>query len=484
MNKKLKRMVLVTSALVWCVATGTTSAGLIAHWGLDEMLGDTASDFSRNGFVGTLLGGLSFDKDSVTGVCGLCLHLDGKDDCINASSLELPTDAFTIALWFNPDSTLGSGSREMRFVDWAEGGRPKLAFNEEGDGKIGLYLNLRDAECSEILTKTDTWRASTWHHIAATFDEAEFRIYVDGHLENTAHHLGSHDGARSVIFGMKANNTCGFEGKLDDIRIYGHALTADEVTKLYKPPSVFTESSGAVAKAWTLTRQKSEQATGFIETQIAEVERRIKENPDEYLAHLQKIRFDLYFLLAGAKEATGASKKDVADAYCRTFDFADDRFVRQQTASLVWLLDNQCPNEYRQIIKSYVQGHDVSEPLTSMIRNIRKDCESAKNWPRLKQLLDALFAEAEPVYQWSLFLESCFDDKTTTLAKKYHDYLDNNHAYELDRDHTFAKGCVADKKYEEAAQLYLSILDRCGPADNRALFEFELYECMFLLLFK
>jgi hypothetical protein len=72
MKKKLKRMVLVASVLVMCVATGTTSAGLVAHWGLDETAGHTASDFSKSGFAGTLLGGLSFDKDSVTGVCGLC----------------------------------------------------------------------------------------------------------------------------------------------------------------------------------------------------------------------------------------------------------------------------------------------------------------------------------------------------------------------------------------------------------------------------
>jgi TolA-binding protein len=115
-----------------------------------------------------------------------------------------------------------------------------------------------------------------------------------------------------------------------------------------------------------------------------------------------------------------------------------------------------------------------------MIRNICNDCESTDNWPRFKQLLDALFAEAKPVYQWSLFLESCFDNKTATLAKKYHDYRDNNHAYALDRDRTFAKRHIASEEYEEAAQLYLSILDRCGPADDRALFEFELYECMFL----
>jgi hypothetical protein len=480
MNKKLKRMVLVASALVWWVAAGTTSAALIAHWGLDEMVGDTASDFSRSEFTGTLLGGLSFDKDSVTGVCGLGLHLDGQDDCISVSSFELPTDVFSIALWFNPDSTLNSGSREMQFVYWADGGRPKIGFNEEGDGRIGLYLDLKQEEGGEVLTKTATWRASTWYHIAVTFDEGEYRIHVNGQLENTGRHQGSHDSARGVLFGMKADNTRGFDGKLDDIRIYGHALTADEVAKLYKPPAVFTESSAALAKAWALTRQKSEQATGFIETRIAEVERQLKENPDEYLAHLQKIRFDLYCLLAKARETAGAPKKEVADAYSRTFDFADERFVRQQTASLVWLLDHQCPNESRQIIKSYTQGAGVNEPLTSMVRSICKDCESTSNWPRFKQLLDALFAEAKPLYQWSVFAESCFDDKTSSLAKKYHDYRDNNHAYKLDRDRTFAMRHVANEKYEEAAQLYLSILNRCKPADDRALFEFELYDCMFL----
>jgi hypothetical protein len=54
-------------ALVTGLGAGVVNAGLVGHWELDETSGTIVHDSSGNGHHGTLLGGLSFDSNSVGG---------------------------------------------------------------------------------------------------------------------------------------------------------------------------------------------------------------------------------------------------------------------------------------------------------------------------------------------------------------------------------------------------------------------------------
>jgi hypothetical protein len=80
---------------------------------------------------------------------------------------------------------------------------------------------------------TTTVKPDTVYHVACTFDGSRMRIYVNGSLESTATHDG---GLNSASFGG-AIAPAGwgtlpsphFQGTLDEIAIYGHALTTPQV---------------------------------------------------------------------------------------------------------------------------------------------------------------------------------------------------------------------------------------------------------------
>ena len=214
---------------VWSFGTIPTIAisdpDLMGWWKLDEGHGKTALDWSGHGNDGALQG----DPQWTAGYDGGALELDGAGDNVYAASAQVPTAAFTVALWFNPAGTLGASTTRQDLLYWQVGnGRPHLTFNRSGNGEIGLWPNI-DGDFDGPVTTTRSWAANTWHHVAATFDGTSFRIYVNGTLENTVVHQGTHADASGLLIGCRTTQRNYFTGMIDDVRLYSKALSEQEI---------------------------------------------------------------------------------------------------------------------------------------------------------------------------------------------------------------------------------------------------------------
>ena len=214
---------------VWSFRTlpiiAITDPNLIGWWTLDEGYGTTVLDWSGQGNHGTLEG----DPEWVAGYDGDALDLDGAGDNVYADSVQLSTNAFSVALWFNSASALDSSSTREDFLYWQVGnGRPHLTFNRSGTGEIGLWPNV-GGDFDGPLTATPSWTAGTWYHITGTFDGASFKIYVNGNLENAVNHPGTHADASGLLIGCRTNQRNYFDGKIDDVRLYDKALTQEAI---------------------------------------------------------------------------------------------------------------------------------------------------------------------------------------------------------------------------------------------------------------
>jgi hypothetical protein len=164
----------------------------------------------------------------VVGYDGDALDFDGNDDHVYSADVNIPTSAFTIAFWINPETNLNSSSSREDFIYWETIARPHMTFNRSGSGEIGLWPNI-DGDFDGPLTMTTSWSAGTWYHIAGTFDGTNFRIHVNGNTEGSVSHPGEHAATTGLFIGCTSSNATNFNGMIDDVRIYDYALSDDEI---------------------------------------------------------------------------------------------------------------------------------------------------------------------------------------------------------------------------------------------------------------
>ena len=201
----------------------------IAHWKFDETSGTTALDCvgDNNGTVhgatwttGQIDGALSFDG------------VDDYVDCGNDESLDI-TDEITVSAWVYSDDFHQHGMVVVKnpvnsvwefFFEASPTGEGQSGLKWRGDSLIGIVAN----------KPSD----SQWHHILATQDGTLAKIYIDGieSASGTISALGSSSGTVNIgrfDSGVPTSWIYYFNGKIDDVRIYDKALSAEEIRRLY-----------------------------------------------------------------------------------------------------------------------------------------------------------------------------------------------------------------------------------------------------------
>jgi hypothetical protein len=209
--------------------------------------------------------GTLFGAAFATGRVGQAFSFDGVDDYVGQT---LPANIRSLA-----NVTLST----WVFIDPAAADITRILIAAEPSGHttdgrgVGLmlaanqapffYLGTGDGSTSAVFANV-TLSKDVWHHVAGTYDGAQMRVFVDGTqtgilaepgpilwTDNPGHFpapgqlfFGAH---RSDISGGIASspNEHFLEGRLDEIGIYDHALTAAEIAVL---AGLFTVTSTAL----------------------------------------------------------------------------------------------------------------------------------------------------------------------------------------------------------------------------------------------
>ena len=199
-------------------AACTGPGGLAAAYGFDEGAGAIANDASGNGHFGEISG-----ATWASGRYGGALSFDGSNDSVLLGSLgTFYQSGFTLEAWVNKTSAtendaavVGSwtGSGPMIWVDHLAT-RYHLTL---GGGYSG-YLNSGQSPL-----------AGQWQHLAATYDGTTARFYIDGAqvASRTNGSVGNSDLWRIGAYGGSAGGF--FDGLIDDVRVYDHALSGGEI---------------------------------------------------------------------------------------------------------------------------------------------------------------------------------------------------------------------------------------------------------------
>jgi len=247
-----KRLFYLACLALVLSAARNASAQLLVHYKLDETGGTTASDSSGKGNDGALTG----DAQWAVGWMGGALQFNGGDFItLPADRMGLRSDAGTVAFWMNMgaptaintiwwggDNTSGGGfgpENEMHIhVEspvaniWIGG---ELGFYLQGDpNNVHLHSdpNKGDPPGNPPVSPA-LMSDGQWHHVTATWGNADgnAKLYLEGKLlhelpydwTNISYPL------TNIYLGKMANDSRTYTGLLDDVQIYGGALTADEI---------------------------------------------------------------------------------------------------------------------------------------------------------------------------------------------------------------------------------------------------------------
>lgn len=160
--------------------------------------------------------------------------LNGTDDYVSIAtnaSLDFTTRELTLMAWIYLDVLPASNVFSYLF------------YKTTNVANDGYYMRLRENDAKidfavkgdlARLRSTDTVPTGQWVHIAATYDGVEQKIYKDGILLDSKLEDTDIDSSTSNL-GVGGGGATGsyFDGKMDEARIYGKALSANEIQEIY-----------------------------------------------------------------------------------------------------------------------------------------------------------------------------------------------------------------------------------------------------------
>jgi hypothetical protein len=218
--------------------------GLVAQdsVGADEALDFVLDRFPYDGSAGAELpvwtpagcfdGALRFAQGDTSG--------DGSLARTSAGAPLTPL-ALTIELWLRTTSTVGELFR---------GNGVDLDLWLDFAGRVDFRVGGASGWSSSAITSV-TVNDDAWHYVAATWDGAEMRVYVDGEVRASV----DFDGAAAEIpyfyLGGRPSNTF-FEGVLDEVRLSRVAREPSEIADTWSTLSVLCPEPEAAPLAAAL----------------------------------------------------------------------------------------------------------------------------------------------------------------------------------------------------------------------------------------
>jgi hypothetical protein len=208
---------------VTLTVTPAIPPNLVGAWGFDEATGTAVNDASGRGQTGTIDGATR----TAAGHSGGALSFDGVNDWVtvpDSNALDLTT-GMTMEAWVRP-TAVGTAWRTVLMKE-QPGNLIYTLYAGDGTGRPAVYAFTTTDLGSSGPTAT---ALNAWTHLAATYDGANLRLYVNG-TQVVSRALTGAMRTSTGVLRIGGNSIWGewFAGLIDDVRVYNRALTATEL---------------------------------------------------------------------------------------------------------------------------------------------------------------------------------------------------------------------------------------------------------------
>ncbi len=203
------------------------TSGLTSYWKFNESSGTSAAD-SAGSNTGTLTN-MNTPSVWVSGYSSNALDFDGSNDYV---ALPAPgimgTGATTFSAWIYPRYT-GAGIATLFGMGYQGLECGVLGWNAS-------YSCSHDAFSTWSTTPTGSYVPNQWvHFVAVRHSDGTTTLYLNGSQSGAAHQASGtvNAGTISSALGAAYNGANGFDGLMDEVRIYNRELSSSEISDLY-----------------------------------------------------------------------------------------------------------------------------------------------------------------------------------------------------------------------------------------------------------
>lgn len=230
----------------WCCGTGlsvdnvrthTVEPELLAYWKFDEGSGSIASDSSGYGKDGSIYG-----ATWTTGKIGNALNFDGSNDWVDVPD-DISPEHITLEAWIYPTGVYDIGDQGSPIITKETGrGTPPWSESFAWRLRITPYTHKLQLQCftptgvggGSAVSDTEL-QMGRWYHVAGTYDGTETKVYINGNLEGSYTAPINEPLVTSTLptgIGHLPNwSVQWFEGIIDEVQVYGTALTPEEIAE-------------------------------------------------------------------------------------------------------------------------------------------------------------------------------------------------------------------------------------------------------------
>lgn len=246
--------------------------GPLAYWPLDETEQVAAMDFVTAS-SGNFVGAARLGAPGATPNTGRSVNFGRAASVVapHNPAWDVGTGDFTVAAWINPSAFVQSGIATKGGYDWAKGWL--FDFSAVGDGTLRLETSLGvPGGQGTVQTRPRVVTLNEWQHVVVscrrdpaagpglnTTGKGWTKIYRNG-VQVAAGDIGPgnlNNPDLPFALGQISNWAAYFPGRMDEVALFGEALSAEQVADLYAAgfgaplPLRVTRSGEQLTLTWT-----------------------------------------------------------------------------------------------------------------------------------------------------------------------------------------------------------------------------------------
>lgn len=217
-------------------APAKVNPDIAGWWTFNDGSGCAVKDTSQYGINGTLKPSCPGNSPNwTTGKQGTALKFDGTNDYVNLTfdkGLNFSQySKFSVEVWFNTtDTTLG----DQIILQKGQNGHEQVLLDIAGKKLRFRITN----SATQIYDAKDTANliSNRWFHVVGVFNGTSVLVYKNATLVDTKTTTGTLISTTlSLTAGITSDASGGkyLQGMIDNVRIWGRALTSSEVAALY-----------------------------------------------------------------------------------------------------------------------------------------------------------------------------------------------------------------------------------------------------------